>query len=54
MPAPGDPDRRVQLVDARDLAAFMLDLAERRVAGAFNGTAPPGAHDDGRGARTPR
>jgi 2'-hydroxyisoflavone reductase len=40
--APGDPERTVQLIDARDLAAWMLDLAERRVAGAFNGTAPPG------------
>jgi len=40
--APGDPDRPVQLVDARDLAGWMLDLAEQRVAGAFNGTAPPG------------
>ena len=39
---PGDPERTVQLVDARDLAAWMLDLAEQRVAGAFNGTAPPG------------
>jgi 2'-hydroxyisoflavone reductase len=39
----GDPDRAVQLVDARDLAAWMVDLAEQRVAGAFNGTAPPGA-----------
>jgi 2'-hydroxyisoflavone reductase len=43
VPAPGDPERYVQLVDARDLAAFMLDLAERRVPGAFNGTAPAGA-----------
>jgi nucleoside-diphosphate-sugar epimerase len=40
--APGDRDRTVQLVDARDLAGWMLDLAERHVAGAFNGTAPPG------------
>jgi 2'-hydroxyisoflavone reductase len=40
VPAPGDPKRFVQLVDARDLAAFMIDLAERRIAGAFNGTAP--------------
>jgi nucleoside-diphosphate-sugar epimerase len=39
VPAPGSPERVVQLVDARDLAAWMLDL---RVAGAFNGTAPPG------------
>ena len=43
VPAPGDPGRFVQLVDARDLATFMLELAERRVAGAFNGTAPAGA-----------
>ena len=42
MPAPGDPGRTVQLIDARDLAAWMLDLGERRVAGAFNGTAPAG------------
>jgi 2'-hydroxyisoflavone reductase len=40
VPAPGDPDRFVQLVDARDLASFMLDLGERQVPGAFNGTAP--------------
>jgi 2'-hydroxyisoflavone reductase len=40
--APGDPERAVQLVDARDLAAWMLDLAEQRIAGTFNGTAPPG------------
>ena len=40
--APGAPDRAVQLVDARDLAAWMLDLAERRVAGTFNGTGPAG------------
>ncbi|MEA2278681.1 MAG: hypothetical protein QOC78_3641 [Solirubrobacteraceae bacterium] len=40
--APGDPDRTVQLVDARDVAAWALDLAERRVAGTFNTTAPPG------------
>jgi 2'-hydroxyisoflavone reductase len=42
VPAPGDPGRTVQLIDARDLAAWMLDLGEQRVAGAFNGTAPPG------------
>jgi 2'-hydroxyisoflavone reductase len=42
VPAPGDPARTVQLVDARDLASWMLDLGEGRVAGAFNGTAPRG------------
>jgi 2'-hydroxyisoflavone reductase len=40
--APGRPDRPLQLVDARDLAAFGLDLAEQRVAGAFNCTGPLG------------
>jgi nucleoside-diphosphate-sugar epimerase len=42
VPAPGDPARTLQLIDARDLAAWMLELAERRVAGTFNGTAPIG------------
>ncbi len=42
VPAPGDPERFVQLIDARDLATWMLDLAEQRVPGAFNGTAPAG------------
>jgi nucleoside-diphosphate-sugar epimerase len=41
VPAPGVPERPVQLVDARDLAAWMLDLGAGGVAGAFNGTAPP-------------
>jgi 2'-hydroxyisoflavone reductase len=40
--APGDPGRTVQLIDARDLAAWFVDLAERRVAGVFNATAPVG------------
>jgi 2'-hydroxyisoflavone reductase len=39
VPAPGAPGNPVQLIDARDLAAWMLDL---RVPGAFNGTSPPG------------
>jgi nucleoside-diphosphate-sugar epimerase len=42
VPAPGRPDRPLQLIDARDLASFLLDLAEQRTAGAFNGTAPIG------------
>src|SRR3954451_4634136 len=40
--APGDPERTVQLIDARDLAAWMLDLGEQRVGGAFCATAPAG------------
>jgi len=42
VPAPGRPDRRLQVIDARDLAAFLLHLAQERIAGAFNGTAPIG------------
>src|SRR4051794_6849105 len=42
IPAPGRPDRPLQIIDARDLAAFLLDLAEQRTPGAFNGTAPIG------------
>jgi 2'-hydroxyisoflavone reductase len=42
VPAPAEPERELQIVDARDLGAWMLDLAEHRVAGTFNGTAPIG------------
>jgi len=42
VPVPGDPARAMQVIDARDLAAWMLDLGERRVAGTFNGTGPIG------------
>jgi nucleoside-diphosphate-sugar epimerase len=40
--APGRPDRELQLVDARDLAAWILDLAEARRGGVWNATAPVG------------
>jgi 2'-hydroxyisoflavone reductase len=40
VPAPGKPSDWVQLIDARDLASWMLDLGEHCVPGAFNGTAP--------------
>ena len=36
--APGPPERRAQFVDVRDLAAWMVDLVERRVTGVFNAT----------------
>jgi nucleoside-diphosphate-sugar epimerase len=42
VPAPGDPEQPLQLIDARDLARFLVDLAERRTRGIFNGTAPIG------------
>jgi 2'-hydroxyisoflavone reductase len=34
--APGDPDRGLQLIDARDLAAFVLDQVEARRGGVHN------------------
>ncbi len=43
MAAPGTPADPIQLVDVRDLVAFMLGLVERRVDGYFNAVTPPGA-----------
>jgi 2'-hydroxyisoflavone reductase len=37
---PGDPQQPVQIVDVRDLAEWMIALAERRAAGVFNVTGP--------------
>jgi 2'-hydroxyisoflavone reductase len=39
--APAPPERPVQFVDARDLGAWLVTLAENRTSGAFNGTCPP-------------
>jgi 2'-hydroxyisoflavone reductase len=38
--APGDPDRPVQLIDARDLGSWLVAVATRRITGAFNATGP--------------
>jgi 2'-hydroxyisoflavone reductase len=38
--APGSPDAPVQLIDARDLAAWMVSLLERDAGGTFNATGP--------------
>ncbi|HEU4623399.1 MAG TPA: NAD-dependent epimerase/dehydratase family protein [Steroidobacteraceae bacterium] len=42
MLAPGTPRDRIQIIDARDLAAFALDTLERRITGTFNLVSPPG------------
>ncbi len=39
---PAPPSRALQFVDARDLAAFIVDLVERDVGGVFNAVSPPG------------
>lgn len=38
--APGDPEDLMQVIDARDLAAWIVDLAEQRRGGVFDGTGP--------------
>jgi len=38
--APGRPERPVQWIDVRDLAAWCLQLAEQRTAGTFNAIGP--------------
>ncbi|OAI42260.1 hypothetical protein AYO38_11560 [bacterium SCGC AG-212-C10] len=38
--APGDPDRQVQLIHARDLADWVIRMVEARRGGAFNATGP--------------
>jgi len=43
MAVPGTPADPIQVVDVRDLAAFMMGLVERQVVGDFNAVTPPGA-----------
>jgi len=38
--APGSPSQPVQLIDARDLGAFLVHLADTRQGGVFNATGP--------------
>jgi 2'-hydroxyisoflavone reductase len=40
--APGRPDRQIQPIDVRDVAAFALECAEETTAGIFNVAAPLG------------
>lgn len=39
--APGNPNRAVQVIDARDLASWMVVMAEKRETGTFNACADP-------------
>ena len=39
--APGRPQRKVQFIDVRDLAAWTISLASQRAAGTFNATGTP-------------
>ncbi|MEV4418111.1 NAD-dependent epimerase/dehydratase family protein [Catellatospora sp. NPDC049609] len=39
--APGAPDEAVQWIDVRDLAAWLVSAAERRLAGAYDGIGAP-------------
>ena len=39
--APGNPDDPIQLIDARDQAAFVISLLERSVTGTFHTVSPP-------------
>jgi 2'-hydroxyisoflavone reductase len=43
MAVPGTAADPIQIVDVRDLVAFMMGLVERRVDGYFNAVTPPGA-----------
>jgi 2'-hydroxyisoflavone reductase len=40
--APGDPGREMQLIDARDLASYLLDSIVTRTSGTYNVSAMPG------------
>jgi 2'-hydroxyisoflavone reductase len=41
MLAPKPPEAPVQMIDARDLAAWIVDAAQRRLAGTYNAISPP-------------
>ena len=42
MLAPGTPKDRVQIIDSRDLAVFVLDALEKKSMGTYNLVSPPG------------
>jgi 2'-hydroxyisoflavone reductase len=38
--APGDPQSRIQVIDVRDLAGWIMRGVERQLSGVFNATGP--------------
>jgi 2'-hydroxyisoflavone reductase len=48
MLAPGTPQDPIQIIDVRDLAAWMMQLVENRTNGYFNAVSPPRAFTMGR------
>ena len=42
MLAPGKPSDGIQIIDARDLATFVIDALEKKTTGTFNLVSPPG------------
>jgi len=40
---PGTPRDEIQIIDVRDLANFVVDVAERRITGIYNTVTPPGS-----------
>jgi len=42
MLAPGKPSDGIQIIDGRDLAAFVIDALEKKTMGTFNLVSPPG------------
>jgi len=42
--APGRPERRIQFIDARDLAEWTIRMLENGKGGVFNADSPPGMH----------
>ena len=44
---PGDPADRIQIVDARDMATFVVDSLEKKITGIYNMVNPPGTYSMG-------
>ena len=48
MLVPGTPDDRLQIVDVRDMATFVVDSIEQKITGIFNMVNPPGSYSMGK------